>query len=71
MINLAGRHARAGRLGDALQDAAKVAKLLETEEKPNAQVSTFRSVSEFYFHVKTFSNNSLQLCIPMNLTFLT
>lgn len=69
MINLAGRHARAGRLGDALQDAAKVAKLLETEEKPNAQVSTFRSVSEFYFHVKTFSNNSLQLCIPMNFFF--
>lgn len=38
MLNLAGRHARAGRLGDSLQDAAKVADLLETEEKPDAQV---------------------------------
>lgn len=38
MLNLAGRHARAGRLGDSLQGAAKVAELLETEEKLDAQV---------------------------------
>lgn len=38
MLNLAGRHARAGRLGDSLHDVAKVAELLEAEEKPDEQV---------------------------------
>lgn len=38
MLNVSGRHARAGRLGDALQDAAKVAELLKTKEKPDAHV---------------------------------
>lgn len=37
-LNLAGRHARAGRLGDALQVAVKVADMLKNEENPNVQV---------------------------------
>ncbi|KOB72171.1 Bardet-Biedl syndrome 4 protein [Operophtera brumata] len=40
MLNLAGRHARAGRLGDALQHAVKVADLHKMAEKPDAQLAS-------------------------------
>lgn len=37
-LNLAGSHVRAGRLPQALEEAARTAKLIEAEEKPNAHV---------------------------------
>lgn len=40
-LNVAGRHARAGRLAEAYQEAEATAELLQKEEKPDAQVFFF------------------------------
>lgn len=37
-LNLAGRHARVGRLAEAVQEATVTAELLDIEEKPDPQV---------------------------------
>lgn len=38
-INMAGRHARAGRLAEAEDEAALTAELLQREQRPDAQVT--------------------------------
>uniref|UniRef100_A0A2H1W1U8 SFRICE_003729 n=1 Tax=Spodoptera frugiperda TaxID=7108 RepID=A0A2H1W1U8_SPOFR len=39
-LNIAGRHARAGRLTDAVQEAEVTAELLQREERPDAQLAS-------------------------------
>ncbi|XP_075981622.1 uncharacterized protein LOC142980175 [Anticarsia gemmatalis] len=39
-LNVAGRHARAGRLAEAVEEAAVAAQLLQNEDKPDAQLAS-------------------------------